>query len=109
MAPKTERFELRLEPKMIKRIDDWRRQQSDLPPRAEAMRRLVELGLPAAHPARRRGKKIGPKASEMAGRAIDRVEDRSVPAEDRARRKRRLLKGPQEFREMRGDLPKTKG
>jgi len=26
-------------------IDDWRRQQPDLPSRAEAIRRLVELGL----------------------------------------------------------------
>jgi hypothetical protein len=25
-------------------VDDWRRQQTDLPSRAEAIRRLVELG-----------------------------------------------------------------
>lgn len=29
----------------IAAIDDWRRQQPDLPSRAEAIRRLVELGL----------------------------------------------------------------
>jgi hypothetical protein len=29
----------------IKAIDDWRRTQSDLPNRPEAIRRLVELGL----------------------------------------------------------------
>ena len=28
-------------------IDDWRRQQQDLPSRAEAIRRLVEIGLKA--------------------------------------------------------------
>ena len=28
----------------MKRIDDWRRKQDDLPSRAEAIRRLVELG-----------------------------------------------------------------
>jgi len=29
-------------------LDDWRRTQSDLPSRAEAARRLIELGLRAA-------------------------------------------------------------
>lgn len=28
-------------------IDDWRRRQSDLPARAEAIRRLIQLGLMA--------------------------------------------------------------
>jgi hypothetical protein len=30
---------------MIEAIDDWRRAQSDLPSRPEAIRRLVERGL----------------------------------------------------------------
>jgi uncharacterized protein len=47
MAPKTERFEMRLETTMIERVDTWRRKQEDLPSRAEAFRRLVELGLAA--------------------------------------------------------------
>ena len=47
MAPKTERFEMRLETTMIERVDAWRRKQEDLPSRAEAFRRLVELGLAA--------------------------------------------------------------
>lgn len=29
----------------LKRVDDWRRKQPDIPPRAEAIRRLVEKGL----------------------------------------------------------------
>jgi hypothetical protein len=29
----------------LREIDDWRRQQEDLPGRPEAIRRLVELGL----------------------------------------------------------------
>jgi metal-responsive CopG/Arc/MetJ family transcriptional regulator len=47
MAPKTERFEMRLETTMIERVDAWRRKQEDLPSRAEAFRRLIELGLSA--------------------------------------------------------------
>jgi hypothetical protein len=37
-----------------KKIDDWRRQQEDLPSRAEAIRRLVDLGLEARKPAGKR-------------------------------------------------------
>lgn len=55
MPPKTERFEMRLEREMIERIDNWRRQQSDLPTRAEAIRRLVELSL-AGMPAKGRSR-----------------------------------------------------
>jgi metal-responsive CopG/Arc/MetJ family transcriptional regulator len=47
MALKTERFEMRLETTMIERVDAWRRKQEDLPSRAEAVRRLIELGLSA--------------------------------------------------------------
>lgn len=43
--PKTERFEMRIDPETIARIDAWRRRQADLPTRAEAIRRLVDLGL----------------------------------------------------------------
>ena len=45
MVPKGERFELRLDEQILSRIDSWRAEQSDLPSRAEAMRRLVELGI----------------------------------------------------------------
>lgn len=39
------RFELRMSPVLRSMIDDWRRREPDLPPRSEAVRRLVELGL----------------------------------------------------------------
>jgi len=42
------------------------------------------------------------KAADMAGRKIDQLDDKSAPDEVRAQRKRRLIKGPSEFREMRG-------
>jgi uncharacterized protein len=43
----TERFEMRYPAELLAKIDEWRRQQPDLPPRAEAIRRLVEAGLVA--------------------------------------------------------------
>jgi hypothetical protein len=44
----------------------------------------------------------------MAGREVDRLGDPTATSEERAQRKRRLIKGPREFRDMRGDVPKTK-
>lgn len=45
MAPKSERFEMRLDEDILGRVDDWREKQGDELSRAEAMRRLIELGL----------------------------------------------------------------
>lgn len=45
MQAKTERFEMRLDPSILERVDDWRRGENDLPSRSEAIRRLVEVGL----------------------------------------------------------------
>jgi uncharacterized protein YfbU (UPF0304 family) len=45
MTPKTERFEMRVDEETLERVDKWRGEQDDLPSRAEAMRRLVEVGL----------------------------------------------------------------
>jgi hypothetical protein len=46
------------------------------------------------------------KAAEMASREIDRLADQTATGEEQAQRKRHLIKGPREFRDMRGDLPK---
>ena len=43
---------VRLQPELAAPLDDWRRQQQDLPSRAEAIRRLVEIGLKAKGKAR---------------------------------------------------------
>ena len=42
-------------------------------------------------------------AADLAGQVIDRLGDRLATFEERERRKRRLLKGPKEFRKMRRD------
>jgi hypothetical protein len=41
----TEPFDMRVHPSWMRRIDDRHRKQDDLPSRADAIRRLVELGL----------------------------------------------------------------
>ncbi|MCY3728964.1 MAG: YfbU family protein [Nitrospira sp.] len=45
MQLKTERFEMRLDSRTLERVDAWRVCQSDLPSRAEAIRRLMGSGL----------------------------------------------------------------
>jgi metal-responsive CopG/Arc/MetJ family transcriptional regulator len=41
-------FQMRASAEFLRRVDDWRREQADLPSRAEAIRRLIQLGLEAA-------------------------------------------------------------
>jgi hypothetical protein len=48
------------------------------------------------------------KASEMAGEEIDRLGDPSATDEERQIRKRRLIEGPQEFRDIRSNRAKIK-
>ena len=59
-----------------------------------------------------RSQKSASKATDMAGKQIDRLGDASATVEERQSRKRRLLKGPKEFRDIReqalADQPKRK-
>jgi hypothetical protein len=107
---------IRLAPDLRGRIDQWSATQEDLPTRSEAIRRLVTAMLeilakdPDEKPVRKTASRAGraSEASAMAGCEIDRLGDKSAPVEEQERRKRRLIKGPTEFREMRGHLPNTK-
>jgi hypothetical protein len=92
---------------LIKSIDGWAAKNTD-GSRSEAIRRLVELGLVGSDPAKHISRKAAAKASDMAGRRIDKIGDPSATPEERQDRKRRLIKGPREFREMRGNQPKPK-
>lgn len=40
--PKSERFEMRLSPDELAQLDNLRRKEADVPPRAEMVRRLIE-------------------------------------------------------------------
>jgi hypothetical protein len=57
--------------------------------------------------AQRASKKKAQKASDLASRAADRIIDKSIPSEEQRRRKRALIKGPKEFRDLRADLPES--
>lgn len=96
---------VRLAPETIAAIDTWAAGQELT--RSEAVARLVEIGLAAARRAGMRRRQAS-NALELASAAIDRLADPSLSDEERQLRKRRLLKGPREFREFR-DRPKAKG
>jgi len=94
---------------LVKKIETWAGQEGDT--RSTAIRRLVEIGLSAsaeAHPMPQRSPKSALKASDMAAQQIDKMADSSATNEERHARKRRLLKGPGEFRDIRSDHPKPK-
>jgi hypothetical protein len=98
----------RLEPVTVASLDAWA--ASHNVSRSEAIRRLVELGLkvkPEAKPVKKPGRRL--RAQELATQAIEKIIDPAAAPEERAQRRRRLTKGPLEFRDDRVDLPKAKG
>jgi hypothetical protein len=88
--------------------------------RSEAIRRLVEIGLTVktkagslpgdslpSKPLKRPGRRT--RAQDLAKDAIEKMADPAASPEERAHRRRRLTKGPEEFREARVDQPKATG
>lgn len=98
---------MRLPAALVRSIDEWAK-RNDVSGRSEAMRRLLELGLTSTPTARHLGKGAKRKAAEMAGQELDRLGNQTLTDEERTRRKRRLIRGPREFRDVRTDQPKNK-
>jgi hypothetical protein len=73
--------------------------------RSEAIRCLIELGLAANAKPKRQSVARAHRAKELASKAIDKL-TAGAPEHEKANRKRRLIKGPEEFREVRVDWPK---
>jgi hypothetical protein len=100
----TERGEtvtLRLHEPLMASLDLWRARQNDTPSRPEAIRRLIDMSL-----ARPPQADNFVESSKLASRQIDRMGDQTATSEERASRKRRLIKGPKEFRDIRGGRSK---
>lgn len=102
----------RLPQSVIDQVEGWA--AANEASRSEAIRRLVELGLTVKTKSdpkkeeRPQGEDPKQRAREMAGRAIDKIADASVSSDDQASRKRRLVKGPEEFQNVRRDRPNRK-
>jgi hypothetical protein len=105
------RFPTKLRGAVVK----WAEKQPDTPQISAAVRRLVKLGLAADQSAtkvkstkRTRNSDQRARASEMAGTVIDDIIDDATANEDKVYRKRRLIKGPDEFQKLRTDRQKSK-
>lgn len=108
VKPSIAAISVRCDQKMLISLDEWRRAQWDTPNRAMAIHRLAQQALAGTADARQRSSASKRRAADMAGRELDRLGDQQASGKERADRKRRLIKGPQEFRDMRRDQPKTK-
>ena len=95
-APKETLSEIKAELRELKRL--LAQLQSDV------QEQLTERT--GKQPTRQRSPKAAAKALDFANHEIDKISDRSATAEERQERKRRLLKGPPEFRDIRGPKPK---
>jgi hypothetical protein len=97
----------RASPTMRASVVRWAESQSDNPSLSEAIRRLVELGLTVKARPKQSAPARAERAKDLAAKVID-----SFPVttdiEETASRKRRLLKGPEEFRDLRVDRLKAK-
>jgi hypothetical protein len=69
---------------------------------------LVEIGLTIRTKSKQAPVERATRAKELAAKAIEKISDPSASQEERTQRRRRLTRGPQEFREDRVDLPETK-
>jgi hypothetical protein len=99
---------VRAQDELLADLDAWIAYQNepDLS-RPEAIRRLVELGLTVKPKARPRAQDQKDRARELAAKVIDKIVAADATEEDKAVRKRRLLKGPEEFHDVRVGKPKA--
>jgi hypothetical protein len=93
---------------LLESIDEWRRSEPDRPTRAKAIRRLVEQALAGKSVNRPPSKEAARKASKLAARELEKLGSQSLLEPDLQQRKRALIRGPKEFRDIRADLPKPK-
>jgi Arc/MetJ-type ribon-helix-helix transcriptional regulator len=100
---------IRLPEALLEAIKGWS-DKHGVNTRSEAIRRLVELGLTTRSTKTKQAPTArADRAKELASQAIDKLGDPAAHPEERAQRRHRLTKGPEEFREARVDRPKTKG
>jgi hypothetical protein len=109
----------RLPKEMIVAVEAWA--AKNITSRSDAIRQLLEVGLASsgrkiplivasgdARSQTPRRKKSAARAAELAGEQIDKMGDVATTSDERQTRKRRLIKGPKELRDIRADQPGAK-
>ena len=98
----------RADPVIRAAIVRWAEYQPDKPTLSEAIRRLVELGLKVKKTKSAPSERQRAALADLASKAIDSVTVGTPNSNEKASRKRSLIKGPEEFRKDRVDMPKMK-
>jgi hypothetical protein len=98
----------RASPAIRASVVKWAENQPDNPPLSEAIRRLIEIGLsiPAASLRKPRVLSTAKQGAERAAELASDVIGGQMPdasEDEKATRRRRLVKGPSEFRSVRRD------
>ena len=96
----------RMPAELIARVEAWA--AANNASRSEAFRTLVELGLTVGAKPKQAPVPRAARAKELASKAIDSLTAGAPDNDETAGRKRRLIKGPAEFREVRVDWPEGK-
>ena len=96
---------IRLPNELINQIDEWGAERGMT--RSESIRRWIknrvdERWRPLKQKSASRTQTRA-KAAALAAETLDRHTDQAAPPEEQASRKRKLLKGPKEFRDLRKD------
>lgn len=104
---------VRLQVDQIKAIDTWAAKRKPPVTRPEAIRGMIDamLHILSKDPSEKPAKKTAnsKRAQELVAKTIEDFADPAALPAERAQRRRRLTKGPMEFREVRVDRPKAKG
>jgi hypothetical protein len=98
----------RASPTMRASVVRWAENEPDNPSLSEAIRRLVELGLTVKTRQKQSTPARSERANDLAAKIIDTFSTEAAGVEETANRKRRLLTGPEEFRDVRVDRLKAK-
>ena len=107
---KGEPIVVRMHSPALETLDAWiAAQMQPFPSRPEAIRRLVEIGIAVKQRPKRPSLAGAHRAKELASQAIDKLDDPAAHPDERAHRRHKLTKGPEEFREVRVDRAKVKG
>jgi hypothetical protein len=96
-----------MQPVQLTALDAWIDSQNEPVSRPEAIRRLVEQALRPTD-IRPVSAKAREKAADLASKEIDKLQAHDTGGEELHQRKRHLVKGPKEFRELRGRRAKAK-
>ena len=84
-------------------IDAWAAKQSDQPGRTEAIRRLVEIGLTVRTKSKQPTAARAEHAKTLAWKTLESLTLGAADDDEKTSRKRRLIKGPEEFQGVRID------